>query len=65
MIRKFIGTIVILAAVVAVAGYFLGWFKISSDDNNLQIQVDKEKIRQDADKAKKAGETITNKVNSK
>ncbi len=65
MIRKLLGTIVILAAVVAVAGYFLGWFKVSSDNNNIQIQIDKDKIKQDADKAKKAGDAISEKVNSK
>lgn len=65
MIRKLIGTLVILAAVVAVAGYFLGWFKVSSDNNNIQIQIDKDKIKQDADKAKKAGDVISDKVNNK
>lgn len=54
--RKFLGTLVILALIVAAVGYFRGWYGISTDDRpgqtNIEMTIDKDKIKQDAEAAR-------------
>ena len=50
--RKFLGTLVIIALIVAGVGFYRGWFGVSADDQpgetNVELRIDKEKIREDA-----------------
>ena len=54
MVRMFF-VLVLVVAVIAVLGYYMGWFHFSSgnDDNNAHITVsmDKDQIQKDKDKA--------------
>ena len=54
--RKFLGTLVILAMIVAAVGYYRGWYDISTDDRpgetNIEMTIDKDKIKQDAEAAR-------------
>ncbi len=53
--RKFLGTLVILALIVAAVGFYRGWFDVSTDDQpgetNIEMTIDKDKIKQDAESA--------------
>ena len=53
--RKFLGTLVILVLIVAGVGFYRGWFGISGDDQpgetNVELTIDKGKIKQDAEAA--------------
>ena len=53
--RKFLGTLVLLASIVAGVGFSRGWFDVSTDDQpgttNVELKIDKEKIKQDAETA--------------
>ena len=61
--RKFLGTLVIIVVVVAVVGFFRGWFGVSTDDQpgetNVELKIDKEKIQQDAAAAKEKARELT------
>ena len=50
--RKLLGTLTILILLIVVVGLSRGWFGVVTDDQpgqtNVEITVDKEKIRQDA-----------------
>ncbi len=58
--RKFIGTVVILLAIVAVFGWYRGWFTFNVEKQDgktdMNISVDKKKIQEDAKEAEKAFE---------
>ena len=60
--RKFLGTIVLLAAVLIGVGWMRGWFDISTqsadDKTNIEFRIDKEKIKQDAEAAKEKAREI-------
>ena len=49
--RKFIGTVVILALVVGGIAYARGWFGIKTSEQpgetNIELTIDKEKIKQE------------------
>ena len=53
--RIFLGTLVIIAAIVAGVGFYRGWFGVSTDDRpgetNVELKIDKERIQQDAEAA--------------
>ena len=53
--RKFLGTLVILAVIVAGVGFYRGWFGVTTDDQpgetNVELKIDKERIKQDAETA--------------
>ena len=65
---KFIGTLVILAAIVAGIGYYLNWFSFSTvhdkqgDGTEINIHIDKGKIKADAEKAKETAKDLGHKV---
>jgi len=48
---RFIGASVVLACVLAIAGYYMGWFRVSTSTDNNEVKVnlsaDREEIRQD------------------
>lgn len=52
LMRKFLGTIALLAIIVAAVGFFRGWFVVDSEshetETNVEIRIDKEKIKNDA-----------------
>jgi hypothetical protein len=60
--KRLIGAIAITLAIVAGVGYYLGWFQFSTNQSgeksNLEITVDKQKIRDDAEAAKKKAEEL-------
>ncbi len=51
--RKFLGTLVILALIVVGVGFYRGWFGVSTEDQpgetNVELRIDKDKIKQDAE----------------
>ncbi len=55
--RKFLGTLVIIVIIVAGVGFYRGWFGVSTDDQpgetNVELKIDKDKIKQDADAVSK------------
>jgi cell division protein FtsX len=54
--RNFLGFLVIVVLVVLAAGYYLGWFTFSTantgNTTNVNMQINKDKIETDAEKAK-------------
>ena len=52
---RFLIKLVVVLAIVAGVGIYMGWFRVgsdkSSDKPNLTITVDKDKIKEDKDKA--------------
>jgi hypothetical protein len=56
---RFLGVLVIVVAIVACLGYFLGWFTFSSDNTDgkthITVNVDKDKIKETG---KKIGDTV-------
>ena len=68
--RKLIGTITVIAAIVVGAGLYLGWFSVSSDEQpgetNVKLSIDKDKIKEDTqkagEKAKELGEKLEEKL---
>lgn len=61
--RKFLGTLLIVALIVAGVGVYRGWFGVSTDDQpgetNVELKIDKEKIKQDADAAAEKARELT------
>jgi hypothetical protein len=59
MAMRFLGMIVIVAALVFGVGYYLGWFRMSSHStdgrSNITLTVDKDKMDQDKDKVQDLG----------
>lgn len=66
--RKFLGTLVIILLIVAGVGWLRGWFEISTDsqdeETNIELRIDKERIRQDAESAKEKAQELTSSGNS-
>ena len=62
--RKFLGTLTIFILIIAGFGLYRGWFGVVADDQpgqtNVEITVDKEKIRQDAKNASEKARELTN-----
>ena len=56
----------VVALAVAVLGFYLGWFHVSTnqanDQTNISITVDKDKIRQDEQKAKETVQDVGHQV---
>jgi hypothetical protein len=56
VMRNFLGFLVIVAIVVLAVGYYLDWFKFSSassgSTSDFSMQVDKDKMKADTEKAK-------------
>ena len=53
--RKLLGTLTLLIMIIVGVGVYRGWFGVAADDQpgrtNVEIVVDKEKIRHDAEAA--------------
>jgi hypothetical protein len=68
--RKLLGTFVILVLLITAIGFYRGWFSVSKDDQpgetNVEIKIDKDKIKQDAQeatrKAKELGSDVENRI---
>jgi len=61
--RKFLGRLVILALIVVGVGFYRGWFDVSVNDQpdqtNVELTIDKKRIKQDAEVAsEKARELV-------
>jgi hypothetical protein len=52
---RFLGFLVVVLAVVLVAGYYLKWFQFSTANQgekaNISLEVDKQKLKEDVGKA--------------
>jgi hypothetical protein len=61
--RKFLGTLLIIALIIAGVGVYRGWFGFSTDDQpnetNVELRIDKERIRQDAEAATEKARRLT------
>lgn len=70
--NRFLVVLLLLVIGVVGLGFYLGWFHFSSDstdkNTNIQLSVDKEKIKQDQEKAtekiRQAGQKIKDKAKS-
>jgi hypothetical protein len=66
---RFLGALVLIAAIIIGVGWYLGWFHFSTGGNdresNFNISVDKDKIRQDEERAKEKLHEFGNKVKDK
>ena len=64
--RKFLGTLVILVAVVAAIGFYRGWFGVSTEDQpgetSVELKIDKSKIKQDAEAASEKARELARQV---
>lgn len=64
--RRLVGGIVLTLLVVAGVGYYMGWFQVSTNQSgeksNIEITVDKQKLRDDAETAKKKAEELKDKA---
>ena len=53
--RKSLGTLALLAIIICAVGYFRGWFSVGTEDQsretNVEIRIDKDKIKEDAQMA--------------
>jgi hypothetical protein len=61
--RNFLGTLTILALLVAGVGFYRGWFDVSTDDQpgitNVELTIDKDRISQDAEAASAKARDLT------
>lgn len=64
--RKLIGTITIATALFAVTGLYRGWLSISSYEQrgvtNFSLKIDKEKIKEDTQKAGEKAKVLGEKL---
>jgi predicted negative regulator of RcsB-dependent stress response len=62
---KFLGVLVVLAVIVLGVGYYLNWFQFSTasqgDKGSLTLEVDKQKIEADKQKAQEKLKGLGNK----
>ncbi len=62
--RKFIGTLAILILLVGGIGYSRGWFDFTKSDEpgstNIELKIDREKIKEDAEMVKEKAKELTN-----
>ena len=53
--RKLIGTLGLLVIIICAVGFFRGWFSVGTEDQdsetNVEIRIDKERIKEDAQTA--------------
>ena len=53
--RKLLGSVLIVVVIIAALGFYRGWFSVSTDDQpgqtNVELTIDKEKIKQDTEEA--------------
>ena len=53
--RKVLGTLVIVVLLFSAVGFYRGWFSVSKDDQpgetNVEIKIDKDRIKQDTEEA--------------
>ncbi len=68
--NRFLVVLLLLVIAVVGLGFYMGWFRLSSDQTddktNINITIDKDKFRKDEDKAiekvKEVGESIKEKT---
>ena len=70
--RRLLYSLFLVAVLVFVLGYFLGWFEVSrtrdaDGDTNIRLKVDKDKIDRDAtqviDDAQRVGDKVKKQLN--
>jgi hypothetical protein len=66
---RFLGALVLIAAIIIGAGWYLGWFHFSTGGSDrttdFNISIDKDKMREDGEKAKDKLHEFGNKVKDK
>ncbi len=66
--RKLLGTLTILILIIVGVGFYRGWFGVAADDQpgqtNVEITVDKERIKQDAEAASEKAREFANQSKS-
>ncbi len=66
--RTLIAVLFVLALVVVGVGFFRGWFTVSTpaakegNKVNVNLEVDRDKMQDDADKVKRKASELTDKV---
>jgi hypothetical protein len=69
VMTRILGVLVLLVAMVAGVGYYLGWFRVSSDragpKPNVTITVDEDKIQADKEKAREKVHGLEEKAKEK
>jgi ribosomal protein S1 len=67
--RSLLALLFLLLIVLAVVGYFRGWFFVSTADDlrrdevNVNVKVDTEKVKEDVDAARKSARELGNDAN--
>jgi hypothetical protein len=66
---KFLGVLVVLAVIVLGVGYYLGWFQFSTASGGgkagISMEVDKDKIKADEEKAQEKLKDLTKGIGGK
>jgi hypothetical protein len=64
--RKFLGTLVLVALIIAGIGFYRGWFSVSKDDQpgetNVELRIDKERVRDDAEEVSRKARQLGGEV---
>lgn len=67
--RKFLGTVVLVALVIAIVGGARSWFTVQKRDNGdsteVQLLINREKIRSDAQNAREAARELRENLGNK
>jgi hypothetical protein len=67
--NRLLGVLVLLLACLAGLGFYRGWFRLSTDrteqKTDITVTVDRDKIRQDEEKAKEKMQDLEQKAKEK
>jgi hypothetical protein len=62
LMARLLGYLLVLALIIAIVGFYRGWFTVSQSTGEtgteIQIHIDKQKVEQDKEAAKKKIENI-------
>jgi hypothetical protein len=67
--RALLGILIIVLIGVVVLGFYQGWFQVATHDSgqksNFEISVDKQRIKEDEEKAKEKAQELQEKAKQK
>ncbi|HEV3257325.1 MAG TPA: hypothetical protein VG013_10630 [Gemmataceae bacterium] len=63
--KRLLFVLVLLLAGVAVLGYFRGWFTVSTSPDQINVKMERDKLKDDEEKAKAKLEGLKGQVQDK